>query len=66
MSGPHNFGKIVEVAAPIGEPPVFVRDSDMMHKFVAILRKKRIIKTGSTSPERKSTLFSSIRRRVKQ
>ena len=43
MAGPHNFGKIVEVPAPIGEPPVFVRDCDTMNKFVAILRKKRHI-----------------------
>jgi hypothetical protein len=66
VAGPHNFGKIVEVPAPIGEPPVFIRDCDTMNKFVAILRKKRIIKTNKTSPGMKSSLISSMRRRIKQ
>ncbi len=65
MSGPHNFGKFVEVSAPVGEPPVFIRDCDMMRKFVANLRKKRIIKAKNARPGMKSSIFSSIRRRKK-
>ena len=64
MAGPCSIGKTVEVSSPVGEPPVFIRDCDIMHQLVARLKQKRIIVVPSK--ERavvKSSLFSSFRRR---
>jgi hypothetical protein len=45
LTGGHNIGRTVKVPAPVGEPPVFIRDCDVMHRFVAMLRDKGIITT---------------------
>eukprot|EP00581_Thalassiosira_minuscula_P030838 CAMPEP_0183774566 /NCGR_PEP_ID=MMETSP0739-20130205/42294_1 /TAXON_ID=385413 /ORGANISM="Thalassiosira miniscula, Strain CCMP1093" /LENGTH=291 /DNA_ID=CAMNT_0026015925 /DNA_START=1 /DNA_END=876 /DNA_ORIENTATION=- len=63
MAGPNNIGKTVEVPAPIGEPPVFFRDTDIMHRVVAMLKQKGIITTNEKRQMRKSSLFSSFRRK---
>lgn len=63
VAGPHNIGKTIEVMAPVGEPPVFVRDCDMMHRFMEELRQGGIIGTGSRVKAKSSSLFSSFRRK---
>mmetsp|Transcript_26989 Transcript_26989/g.44243 ORF Transcript_26989/g.44243 Transcript_26989/m.44243 type:complete len:213 (+) Transcript_26989:3-641(+) len=67
VAGPHNIGKTIEVLAPLGEPPVFIRDCEIMHQFVAILKQKRIINTykmkKSSTTGNKSSLFSSFRKK---
>ncbi|KAL7554276.1 hypothetical protein ACHAWF_017720 [Thalassiosira exigua] len=63
VAGPHNIGKTVEVRAPLGEPPVFVRDHDDMRRFMATLQQKGIIKLGRVKGKKGRSLFSSWRRR---
>ena len=43
MAGPHSIGKTVEVSSPIGEPPVFIRDCDVMNQFVATLKQNGVL-----------------------
>ena len=62
MAGPRGIGKTVEVASPVGEPPVFIRDCDVMHQFVDILKQNGVISSKKRSKD-KSSLFSSFRRR---
>ena len=61
VAGPHNIGKTIEVSAPLGEPPVFVRDCEVMHQFVDILKQKRIITMKKKS--RKKSMFSFRRKK---
>ena len=55
--------KAVEVACPVGEPPVFVRNTDAMHRFVEALKQKRVIDVAKKRAKGKSRLFSSFRRK---
>ena len=43
VTGPNNIGSTIEVKCPVGQPPVFIRDHDDMHRVVALLRQKRIV-----------------------
>ena len=52
MTGEHNVGKSITVRAPIGEPPVFIRDCDAMNQFVSALTDKGIIKNHRKSKSR--------------
>ena len=60
VTGPDNIGATIEVKCPVGQPPVFIRDHDDMHRVVALLRQKRkiIIK----KKEKKKSLLSSFRK----
>lgn len=62
MAGPRSIGKTVEVSSPVGEPPVFVRDCDVMHQFVDTLKQNGVISSKKRS-KGKPSLFSSFRRR---
>ncbi|KAL9183959.1 hypothetical protein ACHAXT_002045 [Thalassiosira profunda] len=62
VAGPHSIGKVVEVACPVGEPPVFVRNTDAMHRFVEALKQKRVTDVKKRA-KGKSRLFSSFRRK---
>ena len=64
MAGPRSIGKTVEVSSPVGEPPVFIRDCDVMNQFVATLKQNGILSSKKKS-KGKSSLFSSFRRRRK-
>ena len=63
MAGPRSIGKTVEVSSPVGEPPVFIRDCDVMNQFVAKLKQNGIISSSKKRSKGKSSLFSSFRRR---
>jgi len=62
VAGPRSIGKTVEVSSPVGEPPVFVRECDVMHQFVATLKQNGVISSTKRS-KGKSSLFSTFRRR---
>ena len=62
MAGPCSIGKTVDVSSPVGEPPVFIRDCDVMNQFVATLKQNGIISSKKRS-QGKSSLFPSFRRR---
>lgn len=61
MAGPRSIGKTVEVSSPVGEPPVFIRDCDVMHQFVATLKQNEVISSKKRSKGK--SLFCSFRRR---
>ena len=69
MAGPHSIGKIIEVMAPLGEPPVFVRNVDVMHRFIEDLKQRGVIASGDTvsdagsSVRSSKSLFSSFQRK---
>ena len=48
MTESDNLGMFVEVEAPVGKPPVFYRESDVINRFVADLKSK-----GMIYPEKK-------------
>ena len=62
MAGPRSIGKTVEVSSPVGEPPVFIRDCDVMNQFVTTLKQNGIISSKKKS-KGKSSIFYSLRRR---
>jgi len=62
VSGQDNTGKTIEISAPLGEPPVFIRDVDIMRQFIKTLKQKQVISTtNKKSDTKKSSLFSSFR-----
>ena len=74
MAGPRSIGKTIEIDCPVGEPPVFIRDCDIMHDFFVRLKQNRVISSSSSSVSskrrsdnggnnNKSPLFSSFRRK---
>ena len=74
VAGPRSIGKIIEVDCPVGEPPVFIRDCDIMHDFFVRLKQNRVISSSSSlvsskrrndngGSNNKSPLFSSFRRK---
>jgi hypothetical protein len=43
MTGEFDDGATVEVSSPVDEPPVFIRDCDIMQHFVLTLKSKGIV-----------------------